>query len=1213
MPSNTIATLAAIADAGLFERIATAVLRASRPTVYGNVSHQGVNTDGKTVRASLDNVGWVRTPEGSMLVGAAHTTCARDDLGGKWLHDPANVRPRKKGGTPTQPEGDLVKAIKEISKLREEHPGLRATLALTSNREEPAEVRIKAEALAGQNNIVLDVWSVSRIANFLDTNADGQAIRHEYLGSPVTRLSVPELMRIGRQSVDQLSEELEEPLVVERQLRRSAGHLLLSGTSGMGKTTACLQVLRCAMSDGQPSLVLEAQAVLQAGSIEEAIDIELRRYAPTLEAHAGTRALELCSEVRPLIVLVEDVNRVPHTELVLNRLVLWALKAKGPSKWRLLCPIWPRHLAALERAKEAQQASMVHVLGAYTEAEALEAVRRRSRGQGRPLDNLAAAAVANALGCDPLLIGLHDFMSTQQPQDVIGSYISQELDRTAAACSMTRTDLEAAMHALGQLMLKCRNLLPMWRDVAESLGEGTQLAALREIVKNGRVFRIATSASGELVQARHDRVLYYVLAQSIAPSLVAGENKAFHSDPYFAEITGTAASMTCLGQPRLQELTTASPLVAFYAFKHAAACGSAYAKTAAGAIKDWVSAEEHRDAYHWSRRHFGLVVLAEVEAPEVLEITGRFPKDNWRQPYFEARFRNGDLTAAFDWLNEYPLDVTVAGRQELVDHVRHKLGDRLLDQLSKVLHNAQTLTLNLRGALLLAGYVADPTLATAVLAAWDRTPAGERDLQAFLWAAARVCGDRAYETLGPVCDAWEALPDTKDQAGQTPRDSLAAHGVAWIFRDHVPRRALPYFVERAKQSEALQWPIVYMLKGVDDPVSLQYLVEYTAQKAKEHPDWPFSDHFLRDEWRRMTEDGKRYMSAPSKRRLLALSEDKTNDDHLRKQAFSIWELSIDNEDVSIARGIRPDDVRYDKAVWARARRQDLTVVQELLVKISESPRYWWQAGRYLWSRELDDALAVTLGEIAGCTEAEREKKGGWIVPELLLGREPQTGERLLLPVWPKLRRVREFFQTAVCLATPQMLQLAKEAIADAQEPAALLAHFSFTARLRSAEGGKIDRLEQLDVLRPYFHLFEDLGLLDMLEVCGQRGWHEYGRQHLLPILRARKSELIQRVLGDGLTDLLDLDSELKGRNWRAHFWMEERLRRGAKREELVEALLEWLRSKMTLEALEIAGSVVSRDWGRGEFLRLQDVARRISGADLLLEQIKFNVAHRTLL
>lgn len=64
-----------------------------------------------------------------------------------------------------------------------------------------------------------------------------------------------------------------------------------------------------------------------------------------------------------------------------------------------------------------------------------------------------------------------------------------------------------------------------------------------------------------------------------------------------------------------------------------------------------------------------------------------------------------------------------------------------------------------------------------------------------------------------------------------------------------------------------------------------------------------------------------------------------------------------------------------------------------------------------------------------------------------------------------------------------MLQLAKEAIADAQEPAALLAHFSFTARLRSAGAGKIDRLEQLDVLRPFFHLFEDLGLLDLLEVC----------------------------------------------------------------------------------------------------------------------------------
>jgi hypothetical protein len=98
---ETVTKLAAITDAAQFERIATSVLRAANPQLYANLSHQGVNTDGKTVKAPLDNVGWVNADDGAMLVAAAHTTAARSDLEGKWLHDPSTVTPRKPGRRPT--------------------------------------------------------------------------------------------------------------------------------------------------------------------------------------------------------------------------------------------------------------------------------------------------------------------------------------------------------------------------------------------------------------------------------------------------------------------------------------------------------------------------------------------------------------------------------------------------------------------------------------------------------------------------------------------------------------------------------------------------------------------------------------------------------------------------------------------------------------------------------------------------------------------------------------------------------------------------------------------------------------------------------------------------------------------------------------------------------------------------------------------------------
>ena len=327
MHNDTVAKLAAITDAAQFERIASAVLRAAKPSLYSNLSHQGVNTEGKTRKAPLDNVGWVSAHDSSMLVAAAHTTTATKDLEGKWLHDPSTVVPRNKRGVATQAAGDLLKAIEEIGNLRARHPGLKATLALTSNREEPAEVRVKAEALAQANGITLDVWSASRLAQFLDTNSDGQAIRFEYLGVEPTRLSLQELLRIGRQSLASRPAATDEDNRIERALVDLSGHTLLSGAWGMGKTTVCLDALSKALERGQPGIVIEDETVMRATTLEEAIDIELRRYSPALEPHSGVRALQLCTEVRPLVVVVEDINQSENTERLLNKLVAWALKA----------------------------------------------------------------------------------------------------------------------------------------------------------------------------------------------------------------------------------------------------------------------------------------------------------------------------------------------------------------------------------------------------------------------------------------------------------------------------------------------------------------------------------------------------------------------------------------------------------------------------------------------------------------------------------------------------------------------------------------------------------------------------------------------------------------------------------------------------------------------------------------------------------------------
>lgn len=81
---ETERTLAAITDQGLFEQLATAVLREA-DSHYHLLVHSGVNLDGKTIRSPVDGIAFVPGANPPHMIAVHHTTCKRDDLENKWL------------------------------------------------------------------------------------------------------------------------------------------------------------------------------------------------------------------------------------------------------------------------------------------------------------------------------------------------------------------------------------------------------------------------------------------------------------------------------------------------------------------------------------------------------------------------------------------------------------------------------------------------------------------------------------------------------------------------------------------------------------------------------------------------------------------------------------------------------------------------------------------------------------------------------------------------------------------------------------------------------------------------------------------------------------------------------------------------------------------------------------------------------------------------
>ena len=80
----------------------------------------------------------------------------------------------------------------------------------------------------------------------------------------------------------------------------------------MGKTTACATALNAHIARGLPAVVLKAEFVSAAATMEAALEQELRRQEPGLEVGSAGTAFGFCSDEQPLLLLIEDVNRADN-------------------------------------------------------------------------------------------------------------------------------------------------------------------------------------------------------------------------------------------------------------------------------------------------------------------------------------------------------------------------------------------------------------------------------------------------------------------------------------------------------------------------------------------------------------------------------------------------------------------------------------------------------------------------------------------------------------------------------------------------------------------------------------------------------------------------------------------------------------------------------------------------------------------------------------
>jgi hypothetical protein len=1217
---TTEQALASITDEGLFERLATAILRKSS-ALYDSLVHTGINVAGKTVKAPLDGICFVTGSKPRHLIAVHHTITAREGLEKKWLHDPSKVKTRK-GLRPTAPPGDLVKTADIVAKERTQEPSLEATLVLTTNEEPSVEVVLSVQAAARACEIEIDLWPRSRLCDFLDNRPDGQWLRHSFLNIGQELLSVELFKELSKTSlaVNQppgnpnawVRRALDDTL--KNNLRQGATFLV--APSGSGKTVACHRTLLAHVGAGGICAVLPHDVIASSVTLEQAVGSVLRQLHPEL-SQVGENPLSFGSVENPILLVVEDVNRSGQAEVLIEKIVRWSRGTEGGgnnpgSHWRLICPIWQETLVLLREQVRKLIEPLIAVAGGFSDSEGGEAVLARAKLDGRRLSVLSAQEISRALANDPLLIALHEPNTNPDPREVIGQFISSSLSRMAAEERETPAVFyHDALRALGREMLARRQIELMWRNLSTWPGiQGEPFRLLSRIAHHGEVMRIDGPSSDQLLLFRHDRVRDWLLAdsatdlerQGVLPNSVIAE-------PYFAELIGEVLIRTEQNVSLLQRVEQLNPLALFHALRLSGA--SAHAQPLLQAIDRWLEDPASQGLSNGHLRWAALAMLAETDSTKVPGIVRKF-RDRETNGQL-ARLRNGDLSGGIELCIIIGPGATAYWRDAQIEHAKLRYGANLSAALNSFLRRIDLTEFTRIGALRLAGHVGDPTLACAIEVCWDGDDDRNSHLGDYLWAFAECCRDDPAPFLGRLCDAWATISNVPDQEGwPSPRDLVAAHELRWAFQKWPPVWALDYLIQRGTQAD-LNGAIATLFGGIDHPKAVDFVVREGAA-IQRTVGRIFTASSGRSYWRRAQEESGRPMSKDSRDLLLRLWSNEEEDRYIQSLAFSLWAATHAPDDLAVIRSIGASPELADSILGERLIRGDRTAIPAMIEKIraSENVEYWWQFGRYLWSAELTDALDETLKRrrVRASRVWTESIEEDWITHDMIMRLPKDDGERLLTAHWEHLRFSPDFVQTALYIATPRLLEAARTAITECPQPARLFVYLSSKYGIRMKGHPGLQREVQVRALSPYLDLLSVTDIATLWGACNDYGWLALRRELLDPRLQPPFLDKIwsrDRVL-TALDKMIDRDPPY----WIDH-WIDEFLKTGIPQSEILSTIAKWSRDRRSLRAFNLLIQAVLHCGDRDSLpmLEHQEIAAVYPGNELLIDAA-FAVRRRTI-
>ncbi|MDC4281227.1 hypothetical protein OHV30_06745, partial [Acinetobacter baumannii] len=459
----------------------------------------------------------------------------------------------------------------------------------------------------------------------------------------------------------------------------------------------------------------------------------------------------------------------------------------------------------------------------------------------------------------------------------------------------------------------------------------------------------------------------------------------------------------------------------------------------------------------------------------------------------------------------------------------------------------------------------------SVKLAIDNINEKEKDYVYIFWVLSRICDESSVELLDIVLNYWNNLSEEEDQYHSSPKNSFAMHTLDFKFKQYFPTQpVIDYLINYANSSD-LKNNILYLLRLVDQPDVLEAQVNKLA-------DWDRRGYhtwgLIADGVARAFEEGKS-LSHSSKIKLKEIFINEKNDFFVRKHALSIWISSPDDGDLEILQTIANEDEIYEHVLMAKAQYKDLSIVDQLVVKIRESNSiYWWQVVRHIWHEKFELILEEQILTI--------NDDNCWMLDEIFEKMSVTKAEQLLEKYWEHINQHDIFINIALLLATEKLKSLVSNSLEGRNLTECFKrSHYRWGFKTKGRKG--IHRYEQVMAIKPYIQYLSDLAKRSLFEICLENGWKDFAIQAIDPLLLNNRPNYLK-------IDTTNLSQEVdEGRViWSAR-WLDDCIKQGWDKNESIMTLIDWLKNNYSDLSVDIVSSNLEYLGTRSDFLILKEV------------------------